>query len=36
MDSWERFDEILLPIKGDFCISLNMEGITDLIIDMQK
>ena len=30
MDSWERFDEILLPNKEDFYSSLNMEGITDV------
>ena len=30
MDSWKRFDETLLPIKGDFYSSLNMEGITDV------
>ena len=29
-DSWEKFDEILLPNKEDFYISLNMEGITDV------
>ena len=28
MDSWERFDEILLPNKEDFYSSLNMECIT--------
>ena len=28
MDSWERFDEILLPNKEDLYSSLNMEGIT--------
>ena len=27
MDSWERFDEILLPNKEDFYSSLNVEGI---------
>ena len=30
MDSWERFDEILVPNKEDFYSSLNMEGITDV------
>ena len=30
MDSWERFDEILLPSKEDFHSSLNIEGITDV------
>ena len=29
MDSWERFDEALLPNKEDFYSSLNMEDITD-------
>ena len=28
MDSWERFDEILLPNKDDFYSSLKMEGLT--------
>ena len=27
MDSWERFDEKLLPKKGKFYISLNVEDI---------
>ena len=30
MDSWERFDETLLPDKEAFYSSLNMENITDL------
>ena len=30
MDSWERFDEILLPNNEDFYSSLSMEGITDV------
>ena len=30
MNSWERFDEILLPNKENFYSSLNMEGITDV------
>ena len=30
MDSWERFDEDLLPDKEAFFSSLNMEGITEL------
>ena len=30
MDSWERFDEKLLPPKKDFYRSLNMEDITDV------
>ena len=30
MDSWERFNETLLPDKESFCISLNMEYITDV------
>ena len=29
MDSWERFDEILLPNKEAFYSNLNMEDITD-------
>ena len=30
MDSWERFDEILLPTKEDFYSILNMEEIIDV------
>ena len=30
MDSWERFDETLLPNKENFFSSLNMEGITNV------
>ena len=30
MDSWERFNEKLLPDKEDFYSSLNMEDITDV------
>ena len=30
MDSWERFDEKLLPDKEAFYSSLNMEDITDV------
>ena len=30
MDTWERFDEILLPNKEDFHSSLNMEDTTDV------
>ena len=30
VDSWERFDQILLPNKEDFYSSLNMEGIRDV------
>ena len=30
MDSWERFDEVLLPNTEDCHNSLNMEGITDV------
>ena len=30
MDSWGRFDEILLPNKRGFYSSLNMEDITDV------
>ena len=29
MDSWERFDETLLPDKKAFYSKLNVEGITD-------
>ena len=29
MDSWERFDEILLPDKEGFYSELNLEDITD-------
>ena len=29
MDSWQRFDETLLPDKEDFYSNLNMENITD-------
>ena len=29
MNSWERFDETLLPHKGDFHSNLDMEDITD-------
>ena len=39
MDSWERFDEILLPRKEDFHSILNMENITinnNIIIGTQK
>ena len=30
MDSWERFDEELLPDREAFYSSVNMEGITDV------
>ena len=30
MDSWERFNKILLPNKEDFYSSLNMGVITDV------
>ena len=30
MNSWERFDEKLLPKKRNFYIDLNMEDITDV------
>ena len=30
MDSWERFDETLVPHKEAFYSSLNMEDITDV------
>ena len=29
MDDWKKFNETLLPEKGDFYIHLNMEDITD-------
>ena len=29
MDDWERFNEISLPKKEDFCSNLNMKDITD-------
>ena len=30
MDSWERFDEEVLPDKEAFCSSVNIEDITDI------
>ena len=30
MDSWERFNEKLLPSKKDFYSNLNMEDISDI------
>ena len=30
MNSWERFNETLLPNKEDFYSSLNMEDTTDV------
>ena len=30
MDSWERFDETLLPDKEPFYSTLNMENVTDI------
>ena len=30
MDSWERFDETLLPDQEAFYRNLNMEDITDV------
>ena len=30
MDSWERFNEKLLPDKEAFYSSLNMEDVTDV------
>ena len=30
MDSWEKFDEILLPKKSFFYSNLNKEGITNI------
>ena len=29
MDSWERFDENIVPPKEAFCGKLNLEGISD-------
>ena len=29
MDDWKKFNETLLPEKGDFYSHLNMEDITD-------
>ena len=29
MNDWEKFNEILLPEKGDFYSHLNTEDITD-------
>ena len=29
MDDWEKFNEMSLPEKEDFCSHLNMEDITD-------
>ena len=33
MDSWERFDEKLIPSKKDFYSNLNLEDITDITVD---
>ena len=33
MDSWERFDEKLIPSKKDFYSNLNLEDITDIAVD---
>ena len=33
MDTWEKFNEISLPTKEDFYSNLNMEDISDMIID---
>ena len=30
MDSWERFDETLLPDKKHFCSKLTIENVTDV------
>ena len=30
VDNWERFSEISLPSKEDFCSNLNMEDINDI------
>ena len=29
MDSWERFDENIVPSKEAFCGELNLEGTSD-------
>ena len=29
MDSWEKFNETVLPPKKDFYSELNLEGISD-------
>ena len=29
IDSWEKFDENILPPKEAFCSYLNLEGISD-------
>ena len=29
MDSWERFNETLLPPKKDFCSELTLEDISE-------
>ena len=34
MDSWEKFEEVLVPDKKHFCSELTMEGIQT--IEMQK
>ena len=36
MDSWERFDETLLPDKEAFYSSLNIEDITDVNYRIEK
>ena len=36
MDSWERFDETLLPDKEAFHSSLNIEDITDVNYRIEK
>ena len=36
MNTWERFDETLLPNKEDFYSSLSMENITDDDYDQVK
>ena len=36
MDSWERFNEKLLPGKKAFYSSLNMEDITDMQTEYLK
>ena len=36
MDSWERFDEKLLPDRKAFCSNLNMEDITNVDYRLAK
>ena len=36
MNNWKKFDEISLPNKKKFYISINMENITDLDYEHAK